>query len=245
MKLGDKVDESAIQRDAKDSAPSRASADGIVKPARDIPETRRHDLAGLGGEPPQRGSSLDMMAAVMTYPDDGTLSGALRKADGFIGRIEQILLVMLLASVVLVGAGHALLEKLFHHPISFKDDVIRGGTFGMAMLGGAFAAHQAKHLSMDLVSRRLSPRARLFLSVVLSLFTIFVCVLLIRAGMHTIRAEATLAGTEDKLITPARIAWLIPIGASLIIVHNVLHAVIDIDYIARRKTPPERMRSGH
>ncbi|HZJ64809.1 MAG TPA: hypothetical protein VFD36_14950, partial [Kofleriaceae bacterium] len=38
---------------------------------------------------------------------------------------------------------------------------------------------------------------------------------------------------------------LMPAGASLIILHTLLHMVIDIDYLVRGKTPPERMRSGH
>ena len=50
---------------------------------------------------------------------------------------------------------------------------------------------------------------------------------------------------EDKLISRVRIAWLIPIGGALMMLHTVFHTIIDVDYIRRRKTPPERMRSGH
>ncbi len=38
-----------------------------------------------------------------------------------------------------------------------KDEIVRAGTFAIALLGAAFASHQGRHLSMDLVSRRLSP----------------------------------------------------------------------------------------
>jgi hypothetical protein len=31
----------------------------------------------------------------------------------------------------------------------------------------------------------------------------------------------------------------------MIVFHTLLHMVVDIDYIVRGKTPPERMRSGH
>ena len=69
-------------------------------------------------------------------------------------------------------------------------------------------------------------------------------VLLIRSGFHNIANEEQFAA-EDKLLTRVRIAWLIPIGGAMIILHAVLHTIIDVEYIARRKTPPERMRSGH
>lgn len=206
----------------------------------DIPETRKHDAL----EPPERPSALQLRLGKVGYPDDGPLARQVRKVDNYLGVIEQIVLVTLMSIVVVVAASHAILDRIAHIRISFKDDVIRGGTFAIALLGGAFATHQARHLAMDLISRRLSPRARLFLKVVLGLFTMFIVVLLVRAGFHAIDIEKTVPH-EDKLITPLRIAYLIPIGGALIVVHTLLHTIIDIDYIIRKKTPPERMRSGH
>ncbi|MBS1121251.1 MAG: Tripartite ATP-independent periplasmic transporter, DctQ component [Deltaproteobacteria bacterium] len=194
-------------------------------------------------EPPTRPSHVDLKAPP-SFPDDSAMSSRLRRIDRHLGTVEQIVLVSILAIVVLTAAGHAILDRLIDYQIPFKDRVIRGGTFAIAMLGGAFATHQTRHLAMDLISRRLSPRARLFLKVALALFTIGIVTLLVRAGLHTITVEETVPH-EDTFITPLKIAWLIPIGGILIITHTVLHTLIDLDYIARRKTPPERMRSGH
>lgn len=207
----------------------------------DVPPTRKREA--LAEQPADRPSQLDLHAKV-TYPDDGPLSASVRKLDNIVGMIEQVVLVVILTAVVLTAASHALLDRFAHVRVPFKDDVIRAGTFAIAMLAGAFASHQAKHLSMDLISRRLSARARLFLKVVLGAFVIFMVILLIRSGFHNITNEQQFA-SEDKIITRVRIAWLIPIGGFLIIFHTLLHAIIDVDYILRRKTPPERMRSGH
>jgi TRAP-type C4-dicarboxylate transport system permease small subunit len=193
-------------------------------------------------EPPRRPSQLDL-GAPLSYPDDGTISRVVRRIDGWIGRGEQVVLVALLATVVLTAAGHVLLDRFADYPLPFKDDVIRGGTFAIALLGAAFASHQARHLSMDLVSRRLSPRARLFLKVILALFTIAIVLILVRSGFRLIDKERSLK--SEHLISSVALAHLIPIGGGLIIVHTILHAIIDLDYIARRKTPPERMRSAH
>jgi TRAP-type C4-dicarboxylate transport system permease small subunit len=211
----------------------------------DLPEARTvsDDLPATAAEPPVRARSLDLHAR-LTYPDDGPFSAKVRKVDDLVGRVEQVVLVTILAAIVLTGAGHALLEKFAHIRIPFKDDVVRAGTFAIAMIGGAFASHQAKHLSMDLLSRRFSPRNRLFLKVVLGLFAVFVLILLIRSGLHNIENEKQFL-QEDKLISRVKVAWLIPIGGALMILHTVLHTIIDIDYLARHKTPPERMRSGH
>lgn len=216
--------------------------DAVPEGDADIPLTRKQ--AAVEPTPtPTTTSEIDLKAP-MTYPDDGPLSARVRKIDNMIGVGEQIVLVTILIAVVLTAASHALLDRFAHIHIPFKDDVIRAGTFAIAMLAGAFATHQAKHLSMDLISRRFSPRARLFLKIALALFVIFMVVLLIRSGFHNITNEEQFAA-EDKLISRVRIAWLIPIGGFLIILHTVLHTIIDVDYILRKKTPPERMRSGH
>ncbi len=217
------------------------TADAVSEGDADIPSTRKHETPE--SEPAPRKSSLDLRAPI-TYPDDGALAANVRKLDNWIGVAEQIVLVTIMLAVVLTAASHALLDRFAHIQVPFKDDVIRAGTFAIAMIAGAFASHQAKHLSMDLVSRRMAPRTRLFLKVVLSLFVIFMVVLFIRSGFHNITNEQQFAA-EDKLISRVRIAWLIPIGGFMIILHTVLHTIIDVDYILRRKTPPERMRSGH
>jgi TRAP-type C4-dicarboxylate transport system permease small subunit len=226
------------------AAASRASkpeleSDGAVGKALDIPPTRRHETAA---EPPVRPSQSNLeIEAPLSFPDDGPLAARLRSIDTLIGKVEQVVLVALLAIVTLVAGTHALLDRIAHVRLEFKDDVIRGGTFTIALLGAAFATQQARNLSMDLVSRRLSPRTRLMLKVVLALFTIFVVVLFVNAGLTTVDIQKP----SEQLISARHIAWMIPIGGVLIIVHTLVHTIIDIDYLVRGKTPPERMRSGH
>ncbi|MBX3161813.1 MAG: TRAP transporter small permease [Deltaproteobacteria bacterium] len=248
---------SSSEDEKADKADTAKQDGGVVTAPAEIPPTRKQEVVAAleppePPEPPEparpSASKLDLHAPV-TYPDDGPFSAMVRKIDVWIGRGEQVVLMSLFAVIVVVAAAHAIADRLFHVQIHIKDDVIRGGTFALAMLAGAFATHQARHLSMDLISRRLSPRNRLFLKVFLALFMIGIVSLLIRAGFHTIGAEKEIAaGRSDGdsgFINPVRIAYTIPLGGGLVILHTFLHALIDIDYLRRRKVPPERMRSGH
>jgi TRAP-type C4-dicarboxylate transport system permease small subunit len=230
-----------VTDEPEDGGNKASNAEAVPQGDADIPSTRKHET--LEPEPALRPSGLELHAPI-TYPDDGPLAAKVRKLDNWMGIAEQIVLVTIMLAVVLTAASHALLDRFAHIQVPFKDDVIRSGTFAIAMIAGAFATHQAKHLSMDLISRRMSARTRLFLKVFLSLFVIFMVILFIRSGLHNITNEQQFAA-EDKLISRVRIAWLIPIGGFMIIFHTVLHTIIDVDYILRRKTPPERMRSGH
>lgn len=230
----------AAKATAKKPDPSDDSS-AKVRGELDVPETRKQEAVKEPAEPAARPSQLEMKAEPITYPDDGPVSAKIRRLDNAVGRGEQIALVALLVTIVVVAAGSALLDKIATYRVEFKDDVIHGGTFALAMIGASYATQQARNLSMDLLSRRFSPRARLFLKVLLGLFTIFIVAIVIRAGFHTIDIQEE----SDALISAKRIAWTIPIGGGLIILHSVLHILIDVDYIARRKLPPERMRSGH
>ncbi len=188
-------------------------------------------------------AALDLNAP-LTYPDDAGLAIGIRKIDHYIGVCEQVVLVAMLATVVLTAATHAILDRLFHIQLDFKEEVVRAGTFAIAIIGTVFATQQARHLAMDLISRRLSPRNRLVLKIMLALFTAFIVVLLTHAGFHTIEIEKTMQ-QHSKMFSSVMIAWIIPIGGFLMLAHLFLHTVIDIDYLVRGKTPPERVRSGH
>lgn len=195
-----------------------------------------------GGEPPPRESRLSIDTPLQ-YPDDGPLSKTVRLIDKIFGYILQAQLCVLLAAVVLTAAAAALSDKVFHHPLGrWWFTTVRSGTFTIAMTAAAYATHQQRHLAMDLVSRRLSPRARLVLGIVLKVFTIFIAILLYRSGMHQ---REHIGGTGEAFISDKTVVTALPIGAAQIIFFCILHIVIDGDYLVRGKLPPERARSGH
>jgi len=186
---------------------------------------------------------LEALGAPLRFPHDGALAKWVRWGDSKLGLVENVALFAILASVVLTASTHAILEKATGKGLEWSFDVVRGGTFSVAMLGAAFATQQARHLAMDLISRRLPPRGRLMLSAFLGVFTIVIAAVLMRSGVHQVDQVVNEPG--EHLIEKKQITWFLPIGAALIIVHALLHVVIDIDYLVRNKLPPERARSGH
>jgi len=199
------------------------------------------------GEPPVRDSHLTIDPEPAGFPDDGNVSRIIRKVDHAVGSAEQGLLFGLLAIVVVVAASAALSDKIGGHQLGrWWHYIVRGGTFSIAMFGAVFATYQQRHLAMDLISRSMSPKGRLILGMVLKLFTIFVAYLLFHSGM---KQREVVGGTEDLSVfglfklDDADIVTTMPIAAALIIFHSILHIIIDIEYLVRGKTPPERMRA--
>jgi TRAP-type C4-dicarboxylate transport system permease small subunit len=229
-----------------------SAADGSAIPIETtVPPTRRQTAPPVTAEPPAPAEPPTALAALAvhsadgsTFPDDGPVSTWLRRADGALGAAEQAVLFFLLGAVVLTAATAALSDRLAGIRLGrWWFDIVRGGTFSVAMIGAVFASHQQRHLSMDLISRRLPPRGRLVLRVVLAVFTVLVAALLVRSGLHQLDTVGEEGG--EHLISTHSIVMFMPIGAGLIILHTLLHMVIDLDYLARGKTPPARMRSGH
>lgn len=175
------------------------------------------------------------------YPDDSKLATFLRQGDRIVGLLEQIVLVSLLATVVLVATSQTIAEKLFHDSITWSYEVVRGSVLAIAMFGAAFATYQQRNLSMDLVSRRLPHKGRMYLRIFLALITIFITGLFLYGGEllreKGIEASAKLA---DSLT-----ADCMPLGAALIIFHCLIQMIIEIDYLARGKLSPEHERSAH
>jgi TRAP-type C4-dicarboxylate transport system permease small subunit len=218
-------------------APAKFDDDGVVRERAKVPPTRQHEV------PAERPSGLSLTPPV-TYPNDGPISARMRSADGYLGIVEQVILVAILASVVCTAAAAAISDKVFGHQLGrWWFDIVRGGTFSVAMMGAVFATHQQRHLAMDLISKRLPPRGRLVLRVILGAFTIGVALLLLRSGLHQLDTVGEEGG--EHFVSTRHIVMFMPAGAALIILHTLLHMVIDVDYLARGVLPPERARSGH
>lgn len=182
--------------------------------------------------------------APLTFPDDGSAARTLRKVDHVVGNAEQALLFGLLAVVVLSGAFQGLAGRIAGKSYPWTYELVRTGVLAIALIGAAFASHQQRHLAMDLISRRLPPRGRLVLRIFLGAVTIFVTAVVVRSTWHLFEQAAGEHNANN--ILPAWVAPItLPLGGGLIIFHTLLHLVIDADYLARGKLPPERARSAH
>lgn len=187
---------------------------------------------------------MQLLAGPVVYPDDGPVAGKIRQIDHWAGLIEQAVLFAIFAAVVFTGTAQAISTKLFQKSLLWSFDIVRGGTFAIAMLGAAFASHQASHLSMDLVSRFVHARTRQIMRIVLALFTLFAAYLLLRSGLR-LEERVAQEGGHRGLIPMETIALMIPIGAGMIMFHTTLRLLIDVDYLRRGKLPPEKAMTGH
>jgi TRAP-type C4-dicarboxylate transport system permease small subunit len=184
------------------------------------------------------------------FPDDGRVSGLIRTIDAYVGHIELGILLALFAAVVAVASLSALSGHIAHHQIGlWWTWVVRKGTFAIALLGAAYACQQQRLLAMDLISRKLSPRGRLVLGIAIKLFTVLLAGVLVYIGLdmhdHADHHSGPKLDLWIGILTEKDALCVIPIGGALIVLHSLLQAAIEADYLVRGKQLPERARSGH
>jgi TRAP-type C4-dicarboxylate transport system permease small subunit len=200
----------------------------------------------IKAEPSARESLVTIDPEPTRFPHDSKLSRIVRRIDHAVGVGEQGFVFFLLALIVIVASLAAIHDKLTtDHLGRWWHTIVRGGTFAIAMFAAAYTTQEQRHLAMDLVSRKLTPKGRLMLGLALKVLTVGVCYFLFKSG----RAQLGVVGTGETLsvfgmhINDVDVVSSISIAAVLISFHTILHFIIDVDYLVRGVSPPERARA--
>ncbi len=118
-----------------------------------------------------------------------SISFALKTLGSFYNRIEEILLVFLLALMVALGFLQIVFRNLVSIGIVWVDPVVRHLVLWIALLGASVATRKSRHIRIDVIPRLLSPSAQQRLRGALDLFSAGVCLLLVNPALHFLRDE--------------------------------------------------------
>jgi TRAP-type C4-dicarboxylate transport system permease small subunit len=172
------------------------------------------------------------------FADDPTLSRLVRKADGLLGRAEQVALIVLGGFLIFVCLAWLATEHLSDKPLENASADVRYTVYLMAMIGGAYAAHHRRLLSMDVVNRLVKGRARALLRIATTTFALVITAVFFYYCLDLYldtRHEHTIEHWMPAFAAKAAMA----IGSALIGFHLLVQLVIDVDYLVHGKVPPE------
>jgi TRAP-type C4-dicarboxylate transport system permease small subunit len=172
------------------------------------------------------------------FADDPPVSRALRTVDGWVGRAEQVALIVLGLVLVVVCLLWFVTEHWTAKPLENASADVRYGVYLMAMIGGAYAAHHRRLLSMDVINRLVHGKTRAWLRVLTTSFAILIVAIFFWYSLDLFldtRKEATI----EHWMPASAAKGAMMIGAALIGFHLIIQLVIDLDYLVRGKLPPE------
>ena len=122
-------------------------------------------------------------------------------------RVEDALLVLLLATMVVLAGTQILLRNLFDAGLLWVDPILRVMVLWLGLIGATVATRDDKHIRIDLLSRFFARRTHMLIQVIVGLISAATCLLIGWAGMRWIRLDY-----EEGIVSFAGIpAWLLEI----------------------------------
>lgn len=92
--------------------------------------------------------------------------------------LEDLVLIILLSAMILLATTQIVLRNGFDFSFIWADEVLKLMVLWVALFGAVAASRADKHISIDVISRFLSPSVRLISEVIVNAFTAGVCFLL-------------------------------------------------------------------
>ena len=131
-------------------------------------------------------------------------------------RLEDILLVLLLSSMIFLASTQIILRNLFDFGLVWADPLLRIMVLWLGMIGATVASRDNRHIHIDLVSHFFSKTSYLLIQTFVGQFTSWVCLLVAWNGAYWVRLDF-IDGITGLLDIPAwMLEIIIPITFTLI-----------------------------
>lgn len=138
---------------------------------------------------------------------------------------ENVALVVLFSSMMLLAVGQIVLREVFDTGIIWFEELIKLIVLWLAMVGSIAAARDDRHIRIDALSHVLSDRARDIVRIVVDLFAAGVCGVLAWYAYQYLKLE--IEWGESVLIdTPAWLAHVIVPIAFVLVCYRFLVLVL-------------------
>ncbi len=158
-----------------------------------------------------------------------------------IDRVLTAVVTVVLISAFSLMLGLAFLQvflrDVFHTGIAWGDGATRQLVIWVGFFGAYLATRSNKHFHIDVLTRFLGPRLRLWFSAFSDLFAAFICFFLVAASRTFVAVGLDPGATLFLGIPQTVAAAIVPVGFSLITVQFLLRA-IDGLFAAVRGAPP-------
>lgn len=174
----------------------------------------------------------------------GAQGSGMPKAIAAVHRLEDVVLALLLGAMIILAPLQIVLRNFFDAGLVWADPLLRLLVLWVALLGALAASRRDKQISVDVVSKFLSPRAKAGVGVVTGVFTAFVCSVVAYHSWLFVAGEREFGSTAFGDVP----AWLcqivIPFSFALIALRHAGHAIGHAGVASGVKSPVETPQSG-
>ncbi len=160
----------------------------------------------------------------------------LRVFDRALTTVVTALLILTFAIMLGLAAVQVFLRGVLHGGLLWGDVAARHLVIWVGFFGAFLATRGDKHFRIDVLTRFLNPRLRLWFNVFSDLFAALICYLLLSASLTFVNVGLDPESTVFLGIPQKDVACIVPLGFGLIMVQFVIRMVFSIAE-ALRRTP--------
>lgn len=150
---------------------------------------------------------------------------ALEKLRQLLLRLEDLLLGLVLAGMILLASSQILLRNLWEYSIPWGDPSLRLMVLWVTLLGAMAATRDHNHIRIDLLSRYLPPRLKQAAGRVTDLFAALVCALLAWHAARFVLFELEDGSRFLDLMPLWPLQLVMPAGFGIMALRLLLNAV--------------------
>jgi C4-dicarboxylate transporter, DctQ subunit len=162
------------------------------------------------------------------------------QVDGVIDRVEQTLLVTFLGFMILLAFLQIVLRNFFFTGLDWGDQLLRNLVLWIGFIGATLATREGKHINIDIVSRWLPSLGKNVITLIIHLFSFFICCLLTYAALKFIKNEVQMEN-RTFLNIPAWIPEMIlPVTFGLMTLRFGLRSFEALSGIGKTSPPHDR-----
>ncbi|MCZ6797806.1 MAG: TRAP transporter small permease subunit [Gammaproteobacteria bacterium] len=104
-------------------------------------------------------------------------------------RIEDVLLIVLLSSMIALASTQILLRIFFDYGLIWAEPLLRVMVLWLGLTGATVASRHNKHIHIDILTRFFSKNLYLFVQTFVGLFTAWICFLIAWHGARWVRMD--------------------------------------------------------
>jgi TRAP-type C4-dicarboxylate transport system permease small subunit len=152
----------------------------------------------------------------------------LRTFDRALTSVVMVFLVSTFAIMLGLAAVQVFLRGVFHTGLLWGDVAARHLVIWVGFFGAYLATRENKHFHIDVLTRFLSERIRLWFAAFSDLFAAVICILLLQASVTYLTVGLDAESTLFLGIPQRTVAMIVPAGFGLITVQFLLRMVESI-----------------
>jgi len=157
--------------------------------------------------------------------EERTESSAICRLLRVTALVEDALLVLILAVMVILSATQIILRNLFDGAILWADPMLRVGVLWVGMIGAMVATRSDKQISVDAVSRFLPTLWKGRVRVITDLFTAVVSAVVAWSALRLVLDDRAAGGTAVAFVPVWACEAILPVAFGVIAVRYLLFAI--------------------